>query len=85
MIFFQGVEDKVVPPSQAEEMVEALRARGVAVAYVTFRDESHGFRRAENIRRALEAELSFYGQVFGFEPADRIERITLASGSARQT
>jgi len=78
MIFFQGLEDKVVPPDQAERMVNALHARGVAVAYVTFTDESHGFRRAENIRRALEAELSFYGQVFGFEPADRIEPVRLA-------
>ena len=78
MIFFQGLEDRVVPPSHAECMVEALRAKGVAVAYVTFPDEAHGFRRAGNIRRALEAELSFYAQVFGFEPADPIEPVMLA-------
>ena len=78
MIFLQGLDDKVVPPSQAERMVEALRAKGIAVAYVSFAGEAHGFRRAENIRRALEAELSFYGQVFGFEPADRIEPVALA-------
>lgn len=77
LIFFQGLEDKVVPPSQAECMVDALRAKGVAVAYVTFPDEAHGFRRAGNIRRALEAELSFYGQVFGFTPADAMEPVAL--------
>jgi len=75
MIFFQGLEDKVVPPDQAARMVEALRARGVMAAYVTFADESHGFRRAQNIRRALEAELWFYGQVLGFEPADHLEPV----------
>lgn len=82
MIFFQGLDDKVVPPNQAERMVEALLAKGISVAYVSFAGETHGFRRAENIRRALEAELSFYGQVFGFEPADRIEPVALASGRA---
>ena len=61
MIFFQGLEDKVVPPDQAETMVEALRAKGVPVAYLAFEGEQHGFRRAENIKRALEAELYFYG------------------------
>ena len=68
VIFFQGLDDKVVPPSQAEAMVAVLRAKGVPVAYVPFEGEGHGFRRAENIRRALDGELSFYGQVWGFEP-----------------
>ncbi len=70
VIFFQGLEDKVVPPSQAQTMVAALRAKGIPVAYVTFPDEQHGFRKAENIKRALDAELTFYARVFGFDPAD---------------
>jgi dipeptidyl aminopeptidase/acylaminoacyl peptidase len=66
LIVLQGLEDEVVPPNQAEMIVDALRAKGVPVAYVTFEGEQHGFRQAPNIRRALEAELSFYAQVFGF-------------------
>jgi dipeptidyl aminopeptidase/acylaminoacyl peptidase len=68
VIFFQGTEDKVVPPNQAEAMVAALRSKGIPVAYLSFEGEGHGFRRAENIRRALEAELYFYGRIFGFSP-----------------
>ena len=67
VIFFQGLEDKVVPPNQAEMMVAALKAKGLPVAYVAFEGEQHGFRRAENIKRVLDAELHFYSQVFGFE------------------
>lgn len=70
VIFFQGLEDKVVPPNQAERMVAALRDKGLPVAYIAFPDERHGFRHAANIRRALEAELYFYGRLFGFTPAD---------------
>lgn len=70
VIFLQGEEDKVVPPNQAEAMVTALDEKGVPVAYVLFEGEGHGFRRAENVCRALEAELEFYGRVFGFQPAD---------------
>ena len=77
VIFFQGLDDKVVPPNQAEAMVGALCAKGIAVAYVPFEGEGHGFRRAENIKRALEGELYFYGRVFGFEPADRIEPVEI--------
>jgi dipeptidyl aminopeptidase/acylaminoacyl peptidase len=66
LIVLQGLEDEVVPPNQAEMIVDALRAKGVPVAYVTFPGEQHGFRQAENIRRALDSELSFYAQVFGF-------------------
>ena len=77
VIFFQGEEDLIVPPNQAEAMVDALRARGVPVAYLLFEGEQHGFRRADNIVRALEAELSFYGQVLGFEPAGDIEPVVL--------
>ncbi len=65
VIFFQGLEDKVVPPDQAERMVAALRRKGVPVEYLAFPGEQHGFRRAENISAALEAELAFYTRVFG--------------------
>ena len=65
MIFFQGTDDKVVPPQQSEVMVEALRARGVPVAYITLEGEGHGFRKADSIVRTLEAELYFYLRVFG--------------------
>jgi dipeptidyl aminopeptidase/acylaminoacyl peptidase len=68
---FQGAEDRVVPPEQAEVMVAALRDRGVPHAYLLFEGEQHGFRRAENIRAALDGELSFYAQVWGFDlPAE---------------
>ena len=67
VIFFQGLEDRVVPPAQAEGMAAALAARGVPHALVCFADEGHGFRRAESIERALTAELWFYGRVLGFE------------------
>lgn len=70
VLVLQGADDKVVPQAQADELVAALRASGVPHAYLLFEGEGHGFRRAENIRRSLEAELSFYGQVFGFSPAD---------------
>ncbi|MFC4945604.1 prolyl oligopeptidase family serine peptidase [Pseudonocardia sp. GCM10023141] len=66
LIVLQGSEDVVVPPNQSEKIVDALRERGVPVAYLLFEGEQHGFRKAENIRRALDAELSFYGQVLGF-------------------
>ena len=77
VIFFQGLEDKVVPPSQAEKMVEALRLKGLPVAYVAFPGEQHGFRRAENIRRALDAELYFYSRVFGFDLAEALEPVEI--------
>lgn len=69
VIFFQGLDDKVVPPSQTEAMVAALRSKGLPVAYVPFAGEQHGFRRAENIKRALEAELYFYSRIFEFSVA----------------
>jgi len=78
VIFFQGLDDKVVLPAQAERMVAAMRARHIPVAYLAFEGEGHGFRRKETVQRTLEAELSFYGQVFGFEPADEIERVMLS-------
>lgn len=76
-IFFQGLEDKVVPPNQAETMVEALRAKGIPVAYLPFAGEQHGFRQAKNIKRALDGELYFYSRVFGFELAEPVEPIEI--------
>lgn len=75
--FFQGLEDKVVLPNQAEMMVTALREKGLPVAYVPFEGEQHGFRKAENIKRALDGEFYFYSQIFGFKPADQIEAILI--------
>jgi dipeptidyl aminopeptidase/acylaminoacyl peptidase len=72
VILFQGLEDEVVPPSQAETMVAALRRNGVPHAYLAFAGEQHGFRRAETEIRCLEAELCFYGRILGFEPADEL-------------
>jgi dipeptidyl aminopeptidase/acylaminoacyl peptidase len=63
---FQGLEDEVVPPAQSQMIVDALRGKGVPVAYLPFEGEQHGFRRAANVRRALDGELSFYAQVLGF-------------------
>ena len=77
VVFFQGADDKVVPPNQAEAMVSVLREKGIPVAYVLFEGEGHGFRRAENIRRALEGELAFYGCIFGFAPADDLQPIEI--------
>ena len=77
MILFQGLEDAVVPPNQAEMMADALRAKGIPVAYVPFEGEQHGFRQAKNIKRALDAELYFYGRVFGFDLADPVEPVAI--------
>jgi acetyl esterase/lipase len=76
-IFFQGLDDKVVPPNQAETMVEAMAERQLPVAYYAFAGEGHGFRQAETIRRTLELELSFYGRIFGFDPPDLSEVVQL--------
>ncbi|MDE2024337.1 MAG: S9 family peptidase, partial [Gammaproteobacteria bacterium] len=69
VIFFQGLKDKVVPPDQTQRMVQALRANQVPVECLEFPEEGHGFRRRETLQRTLEAELAFYGRVFGFTPA----------------
>ncbi|MEA2826307.1 MAG: hypothetical protein QOG43_746 [Actinomycetota bacterium] len=79
VILFQGLEDKVVPPAQAEVMVDALRAKGLPFAYVTFEGEQHGFRQAATIVRAAEAELWFYGQILGFQPDDAIEPVPMCN------
>jgi dipeptidyl aminopeptidase/acylaminoacyl peptidase len=79
LILFQGLEDKVVPPNQAQMMYDAVKAKGLPVALVMFEGEQHGFRRAENIRRSLDGELYFLSRVFGFEPADAIEPVPIAN------
>ena len=77
VIFFQGLEDKVVLPAQAEAMVNALRAKKIPVAYLPYEGEQHGFRKAENIKRTLDSEFYFYAKIFGFEPADEIEPVEI--------
>jgi len=77
LIVFQGAEDPVVPPNQSERIVAALRTRGLPIAYLLYPGESHGFRRPENIRRSLQCELTFYGRVFGFQPADQLPPLAI--------
>ena len=77
VILFQGLEDAVVPPAQSEVLVAALRRNRVPFSYLTFEGEQHGFRKASTIRRTVEAELWFYGQVLGFEPADAVEPVDI--------
>jgi dipeptidyl aminopeptidase/acylaminoacyl peptidase len=77
LIVFQGLEDRIVPPDQAEIMVAALAERGVPHAYVAYEGEQHGFRRAENVRRTAEAELYFFGRVLGFTPADDLRPVEI--------
>ena len=77
VILFQGLEDEIVPPNQAETMVAAMKANGVPHAYLAFEGEQHGFRKAETNIRCLEAELYFYGRILGFEPAGEIEPVEI--------
>ena len=77
LILFQGLEDKIVPPDQSQTMADAVRAKGLPVAYLAFEGEQHGFRKADTIIRCLEAELYFYGAVFGFTPADLIPPVPI--------
>ena len=79
LIFFQGLEDQIVPPSQAEKMFNAVRDKGIPTAYIPFEGEQHGFRRSENIKRALEAESYFYSKIFGFELADLVEPVDIVN------
>lgn len=81
IILFQGLEDKIVPPNQSKLMFEVLCKKGLATAYVAFEEEQHGFRKAENIKRAFDAELYFYAQILGFQLADFIEPITIENHS----
>ncbi len=73
IIFFQGLEDKVVPPDQAVKMFEAVRSKGIPTAHIPFEGEQHGFRKAETIRRALDTELYFYSKVLGFQLPEHVE------------
>ena len=77
VIFFQGLEDKIVLPNQAERMFEVLKKKGIPAAYIAYEGEQHGFRQAENIKHALDSELYFYSRIFDFEPADSLEPITI--------
>jgi len=77
LILFQGMEDQIVPPAQAEEMYASVRRKKLPVAYLPFEGEQHGFRKAENIKRVLDAELYFYARIFGFELADPVEPVTI--------
>jgi dipeptidyl aminopeptidase/acylaminoacyl peptidase len=82
LLLLQGLDDEVVPPSQAEMMVEVLERKGIPYAYIAFEGEGHGFRRDDSVVRSLEATLSFVGQVFGFEPAGDIEPLVLSGSPA---
>jgi dipeptidyl aminopeptidase/acylaminoacyl peptidase len=77
IILLQGLEDKIVPPDQSEKMFESVRAKGIPTAYLPFEGEQHGFRKAENMKRAMEAELYFYSKVFKFDAADDIEPVAI--------
>ena len=77
LILFQGLEDRIVPPDQAEKMFDAVRAKGIPTAYLAFEGEQHGFRRAENIKRTLDGELYFYSRVFGFDAAGPLEPVDI--------
>ena len=77
VIFFQGLEDRVVPPEQSEKMAQAIRQKGLPVAYLPFAGEGHGFRQAQNIKHALEGELYFYSRIFNFPLADDIEAVEI--------
>src|SRR3989442_503535 len=85
LILFQGLEDKVVPPDQSEKIFEAVKAKGLPVAYIAYEWEQHGFRRAENIKRSYEAELYFYSKIFRFNLADQIEPVTIENLDVKET
>jgi dipeptidyl aminopeptidase/acylaminoacyl peptidase len=84
LIFFQGADDKTVPPNQADTMVEAIAARGLPVAYYLFEGEGHGFRQADTLRRVLDLELGFYGRVFGFIPPGLSEEVVIRNETKKQ-
>lgn len=80
VILFQGTEDQVVPPAQAEIMAASMKENGIPYAHITYEGEGHGFRKAQNIQHALETELAFYGEVFGFKPADELPPVDIIGG-----
>jgi dipeptidyl aminopeptidase/acylaminoacyl peptidase len=77
ILLLQGNDDKVVPPKQAEMMADAARQKGLPVAMIMFEGEGHGFRRAETIKAATEAQIYFLGRILGFEPADQVSPIPI--------
>ncbi|PCI96001.1 peptidase [Candidatus Aerophobetes bacterium] len=77
IIFFQGTEDKCVPPEQSDMMVQALRDKKIPVSYLLFKGEGHGFRMAESIKASIEAELYFFSKIFNFTPADKLKKIKI--------
>jgi dipeptidyl aminopeptidase/acylaminoacyl peptidase len=77
LLTLQGLDDRVVPPSQSEQLVEALKRNGVPHAYLAFEGEGHGFRKRESLVRSQQATLTFLGRVFGFEPADELPPLEL--------
>jgi dipeptidyl aminopeptidase/acylaminoacyl peptidase len=79
VILFQGLEDEIVPPNQAEAMIAAMAANGIPHAYLAFEGEQHGFRKSETEIRCLEAELYFYGKILGFDPADELQPVEIES------
>ncbi len=81
-IFFQGMEDRVVPPEQAKRMVSALDKAGFAVSLVTYDDEAHGFRKAKNIEHSLNAELAFYGAIFNISTDSSVKDLEILNRKA---
>jgi len=77
LLLLQGLEDRVVPPNQSQKIFAALKAKGIATAYIPFAGEGHGFRKPENNIRALQSELAFYGLIFGFVPAGSLPALQL--------
>jgi len=77
VILFQGLEDKIVPPSQAEEFVAVCEKKKLPYAYVAFEGEQHGFRQEKNIRRSIDGEMYFLSRIFGFTVADTIEPVQI--------
>ena len=81
ILLLQGLDDPVVPPAQSESIAADLAAHGTSYAYIAFEGESHGFRKAETVTTAYEAELSFYGQILGFDPPG-IPKVEVITGTA---
>jgi dipeptidyl aminopeptidase/acylaminoacyl peptidase len=77
LILFQGDDDRVVPPAQSQSMFEAVRQKGLPTAFLRFSGEGHGFRRADTLKRVLEAELYFLSKIFAFAPHDDVPPITI--------